>query len=157
MSSSLYFLAFAFLATSSLLFLTWHCRLARLRQRELRRLEEERLAREAELGEARVVAMSSLTLVTRGAPAALIAGLPTYVFGGGGGGGAAAAAGIGDDKVGGFRPARGAWPCPQAGQAGGGPPNGKAPLQKPRAAADPAPPAVPSLAPPTAHESGGCR
>jgi len=98
--SSLYFLAFAFLASTSLLFLLWHCRLAQLRQRELRRLEEEQLEREQELAEARIMALSSLTLVARGAPASLIRALPTYVFASRSSSGTAAAAA--GEKVGAF-------------------------------------------------------
>jgi hypothetical protein len=102
--SSLYFLAFAFLASTSLLFLLWHCRLAQLRQRELRRLEDEQMEREADLAEARMVALSGLTLVARGAPRSLIRALPTYTFAGRGkqGGGGTAAVEL-DVEMGGRR------------------------------------------------------
>jgi len=76
MTTSLYFLAFAFLASTTLFFLLWHCRVTRNRQHERRHLETQ----DGAVDDSAFMALSGLTYLAQGAPTFLIRSLPTHVF-----------------------------------------------------------------------------
>jgi hypothetical protein len=83
----MYFLAFAFLASTSILFLLWHCRVSRARAQERRRLETQdslddaTLAAVASAAAAAAAVVGSDPPVPRGAPLLLVRSLPTFVWG----------------------------------------------------------------------------
>jgi hypothetical protein len=72
------YLAFAFLASLSLIYLFWHCRMSRARHHERRRLEAQEEAEEAAFAE--LAELGAPAAPSRGAPAMLIRSLPTFAF-----------------------------------------------------------------------------
>ncbi|KAI8467568.1 MAG: hypothetical protein J3K34DRAFT_378736 [Monoraphidium minutum] len=89
MSGSAYFLGFAFLTSTTLLFILWHiwahCCAAHARQQGQPRSEDRAVAWRARADAAVLASVAGLTAAARGAPLFLIRALPTHVFSGGGG------------------------------------------------------------------------
>ncbi|GBF92291.1 hypothetical protein Rsub_05374 [Raphidocelis subcapitata] len=83
--SSMYYLAFAFLATTSIFFMLWHCRISRARAQERRRLETQDSSDDDALAALASAAAAAAVVGDqrgpRGAPLLLVRSLPTFVWG----------------------------------------------------------------------------
>lgn len=77
MSSPLYLIGIAFLGTTSLLFLLWHCTRSRRLREQAHDLESEG---SGGLDSPTLLALAGINFFSRGVPPSLIRSLPTHVF-----------------------------------------------------------------------------